>query len=180
MRIRRDDTAAIVVDIQERLFPHIHQHQELEKKTNLLIRGLRILQIPLIVTQQYTKGLGATIPSVAETLQYFEPIEKISFSCCGAPKFMDLLGKLEKTNIILMGTETHVCVLQTALDLLEDKYIPVIIEDCVGSRKPDDKRVAIERLWNEGVIVSTAESILFELCEEAGTEQFREISKLVK
>ena len=180
MRIQCNDTAAIVVDIQERLFRHIYENEKLEKNINILIRGLRIFEIPILVTQQYTKGLGPTTPSVSEALGYFEPIEKLSFSCCGSLKFLELLEKLGKSHLLLFGIETHVCVLQTALDLLEKKYTPVIIEDCVSSRKPNDKVIALERLKKEGSIISTMESILFELTEEAGTEQFKEISKLVK
>jgi nicotinamidase-related amidase len=180
MKIYREDTAAVVVDMQERLFPHISGHELLERKIISLIKGLQILKIPLIVTQQYTKGLGPTIPGVAEVLNEYQPIEKISFSCCGEPAFMELLKQLEKPFVILLGIEAHVCVLQTALDLLDDQYIPVIIEDGVSSRNMNDKKIAMNRLWNEGALISTSESILFELCGKANTDEFKAISKLIK
>ncbi len=180
MRISKHNSVAVVVDVQERLFPHIHEHQQLEKNLITLISGLKILDIPLIVTQQYTKGLGKTIPSVAKALGKYDPLEKLTFSCCADPDFMDTLSDLGKNQIILMGIETHVCVLQTAIDLLQRGYQPVIIEDCVSSRKLNDKQVAIERMRHHGMIISTYESILLELCLVAGTEQFKAISTLIK
>jgi len=180
MKIYREDTAAVVVDVQEKLFPHIAGNELLERKIITLIKGLQILKIPPIVTQQYTKGLGSAIPAVAEVLNEYQPIEKVSFSCCGEPVFMESLKMLEKPFVILMGIEAHVCVLQTALDLLDDQYIPVIIEDCVSSRNLNDKKIAMNRLWNEGALISTTESILFELCETTNTDEFKAISKLVK
>lgn len=180
MRIVKDRVAAVVVDVQERLFPHIHEHEQLEKNLVTLIKGLQILQIPTIVTQQYTKGLGPTIPSVAEALKQFEPLEKLTFSCCGDPDFLESLSGLGKSQIILMGIETHVCVLQTALDLHQNGYLPVVIEDCVSSRKFNDKQVAIERMRQTGMIISTYESVLLELCLVAGTDQFKAISRLIK
>ncbi|RMG42801.1 MAG: hydrolase [Methanobacteriota archaeon] len=180
MRIHRHNAVAVVVDVQERLFPHIHQYEQLEKNLNILIQGLRILKVPLIVTQQYTRGLGPTIPSVAESLGEFEPLEKLAFSCCGDNGFLDALRKSERNQVILMGIETHVCVLQTALDLLTDNYQPIIVEDCVSSRKLNDKQVAIERMRQAGMVITTYESLLFELCQVAGTEEFKAISRLVK
>ena len=180
MRIKIDDTAMVVVDIQERLLPHIFEYEILEKNCNTLISGMQILNIPMLVTEQYSKGIGPTIESVRNTLGDFEPIEKMNFSCCGESSFLHSLEKLSKKNVILCGIESHVCVLQTALDLYERGFQPVLIADCVSSRKLNDKTHAIERMRQTGVIISTYESILFELCQVAGTEQFKAISRLVK
>jgi nicotinamidase-related amidase len=180
LRIKRENTAAIVIDVQDRLYPLIHEHDRLTNNLVRLISGLKALDIPIIVTQQYTKGLGETITSVKEALGEFSHIEKLSFSCCGDPEFSKALNKTGKKNVILMGIESHVCVLQTALDLIEKGYQPILIEDCLGSRNPNDKKFAIKRILNGGGIVSTYESILFELTLVSGTEQFKAISKIVK
>ncbi len=181
MRIIADNTLAIIVDIQERLFPHIYDHEKLLDNCNKIILGLNILNIPMLITEQYTKGLGSTMTSIKENMGLsYLPIEKIYFSCLGSVEFFDKLKSMNKKNIILIGIEAHVCVLQTALDLLENSYQPVIIEDCVSSRFINNKNIAIERMRSEGAIISTYESILFELCKAAGTDTFKNISKLVK
>jgi nicotinamidase-related amidase len=180
MRIFRDDTAAVVVDIQERLFPHIHDGDIMLKNCLRLIEGLKILSVPVIITQQYTKGLGPTVPSVIQMFSEFRHIEKISFSCCEEPAFKKEIDLLGKTDIIICGIESHVCVLQTCLDLLANGKRPVVVEDCVSSRKPNDKQIAIERMRQEGARISTMESLLFELARVAGNETFKSISGIVK
>jgi nicotinamidase-related amidase len=180
MKIKKNDTAAVIIDVQEKLFPLIYEHGVLEKNMSILIQGLKLLNVPLLVTQQYTKGLGGTVSQVAGVIGKFNHIEKMAFSCCGDEGFMNEFKKLGKKNVILAGIEAHVCVLQTALDLLEEGYLPVVIEDCVSSRFLNNKTVAIERMRQSGAIVSTFESILFELTEESGTNLFKSIVKLVK
>jgi nicotinamidase-related amidase len=181
MKIRRDNTIAVVVDAQERLFPHIHEQQELAGNIEKFIIGMQILNLPIIVTEQYVKGLGRTLPRFQTALSdYYSPMEKISFSCCGEQEFLDSLENLGRKQILLVGIEAHICVLQTALDLRERQYRPVIIEDCISSRKPNDKRIAIERMRRAGCAITTLESVLFELCVVAGTDMFKQISQLVK
>jgi nicotinamidase-related amidase len=171
---------ALVIDIQEKLFPHIDNHDSLQTNCKILLSGLNVLGIPVVVTEQYSKGLGSTIKKLSNLITDFDPIEKLSFSCCGEKKFLEAVHEYGKRNIIICGIETHVCVLQTVIDLIERGYHPVIIEDCVSSRKPKDRETALKRMAREGVIITTYESILFELCEVAGTDQFKQISKLVK
>ncbi len=180
MRIQRGDTVAVVVDVQERLFPHIYQHGQLEHTLRMLIRGLQILDIPIVLTEQYPKGLGTTIAGVRELLPENAAIEKLTFSCCGSDDFLRTLYGLGRNNVILMGIETHVCVMQTALDLLESGYAPIVVEDCVSSRTLHNKEIAIARMRDEAAIITTCESLLFELCAIAGTDEFKQISHLVK
>jgi len=180
MRINKEQAAGLIIDIQERLFPHIHHHDLVEINTEILIRGLKLLDIPVLVTEQYRKGLGATIPSLDSVLGEYSPLEKMSFSCCDDPGFMEALAEIQKRFIIIAGIESHVCVLQTVIDLLESGFLPVVIENCVSSRKAEDKVTAIERMRQEGAIISTYESVLFELARVSGTPVFKEISKLVK
>lgn len=181
MRLLKDDTILVIVDIQEKLFPHIHENEKLINNCKKLIEGFKALNVPIIITEQYTKGLGVTLKEIQDVLEEnYKPIEKIDFSCCGSSQFLDELHNSKKKNIILIGIETHVCVLQTALDLLNEGFQPVLIEDCVSSRKLNDKNIAVQRMLHEGCIVSTLESILFELCRKAGNETFKAISKIVK
>jgi nicotinamidase-related amidase len=180
MRINRKQAAGLIIDIQERLFPHIYRYEKIAGNTRILIEGLKVLQVPILVTQQYTKGLGETVPSVAEVLPGEQRIEKIAFSCCDEPVFMKELNRVDKEFVIIAGIETHVCVLQTALDLIENGFIPVVVQDCVSSRKKSDFRVAINRMRKEGAIITTYESVLFELCRFAGSDEFKQISGLVK
>jgi nicotinamidase-related amidase len=180
MRIPRDNTTALIIDIQERLFPHIHENERLSSNTSVLIRGLKELKIPVLVTQQYSRGLGPTIPGIEELFDPFSYIEKTAFSCCDEPEVIMKLEGTAKNFILLAGIETHVCVLQTAIDLLERGYKPVVIEDCVSSRKQTDKKTAIRRMEKEGAIVTSYESVLFELCRYSGTAEFKAISALVK
>lgn len=180
MRIKRENTIAVVIDIQEKLYPYIYDNEVLTDKVSRLIKGLKVLGIEIIVTEQYSKGLGATIKPVQESLGDYKHLEKMSFSCCGLNDFDSKLSAAGKKYIIICGIESHVCVLQTVLDLLEKRFIPVLVEDCVSSRNPNDKKIAVKRMRAEGAIITTYESILFELLEVSGTEEFKAISKIVK
>ena len=180
MRIKKENTIGVVIDIQRRLYPYITDNEGLTKNCKILIKGLQILKIPIVVTQQYTKGLGETIPEVAEVLGDYKHIEKTAFSCCDEPRFNEDLALSSKMYVIVCGIEAHVCVMQTVNDLIGQGYIPVVVEDCIGSRNPNDKHMAVERMRQSGAIITTYESILFELLQYSGTEQFREVSNLVK
>lgn len=180
MIISPSHTIAFCVDMQERLFPHIHEHDELVKKCTILIRGLRIIGVPIVVTEQYVKGLGSTIESIATALGDYEPIEKSTFSCCGNDQVeANVLGTAVYT-AILFGIETHVCILQTGLDLLAQGRTVLIVEDCVSSRRLNDKTVAIQRLQQSGALITTVESLLFELLRTSQSKHFQEVLALVK
>jgi nicotinamidase-related amidase len=180
MRILRDQSAGLVIDIQERLFPFISGHENLALNSGILIKGLQALRIPILVTEQYTKGLGPTIQPLQELFDAGRPLEKLAFSCCDDPSVMDHLNALNKKFIVITGIEAHVCVLQTAIDLLERDFIPVVVEDCVSSRRLNDKHMAINRMRKMGAVITTYESVLFELLRYSGTDEFKTISKLVK
>jgi len=180
MRILKERCAALIIDVQERIFPVIHENEKLSNNIAILIQGLKILGVPIFVTEQYVKGLGPTIEPVAMHLSHQIRMEKLSFSCCDEPRLMEGLAVSGKENVIVAGIESHVCVLQTIIDLKRNGYHPVVVEDCISSRRLNDKTIAIERMRQEGAIVTTYESILFELLRYSGSEQFRAISKLVK
>jgi hypothetical protein len=180
MRILKENTVGLFIDIQERLFPHMQEKEQLEHNLIRLCAGLKILEIPLLLTEQYTKGLGKTISPLRVALGEIESTEKMTFSCMDEPLFKKALISTAKKYVIMSGIETHVCILQTAIDLIHEGFQPVIIEDCVSSRKNADKQTALKRMRQEGALISSLESVLFELLRESGTDTFKAISGLVK
>ncbi|WP_072680468.1 hydrolase [Arcobacter sp. LA11] len=180
MKIKAENCVFVQVDVQERLFPFISNKEELEKNLITLVKGLQLHEIPFIINEQYKKGIGETIPSLRELVDEYPHFEKTTFSCCGNEDGLAAIKATGKKFVILAGIETHVCVLQTALDLLEEGLQPVLVTDCVNSRKQSDKDMAIQRLIQAGVIPTTYESLLFELTVNAKHPVFKEISKLVK
>lgn len=180
MRILKENALSVVIDVQERLFPHIYEYEKLSRNLIILIKGLRLLKIPMMVVQQYTRGLGPTIQPLAETLGSYQVMEKNSFSCCDEPSFIGNISQFIKKNIIIAGIESHVCVQQTVIDLLGLGYNPIVIEDCIASRKENDKKIAVERMKMEGAMIATYESILFELCRYSNTEVFKSLSGILK
>lgn len=178
--LERGKTVLVVIDIQERLARAMPTVEEYYQKVGALIKAFRRLGAPVIVTQQYTQGLGPTVPEITEALGEFAPIEKTAFSCAGDPAYVGALKATGARQVVLCGMETHVCVQQTALDLLAAGYQVHVAADAVRSRKKQDWELSLERLRQAGVVVTTAEAIIFEVLVQSGTDEFREISKLVK
>jgi len=176
MRIKKEQCAAVVVDYQERLMPVMRNADELVRRSTILLKGLKILDVPISMTQQYTKGLGGTISAITEAIETQDFIEKIEFSACSSV-FEQIR---EKQYIIVCGVETHICVLQTVIELKENGFVPVVVADCLSSRNELDHDIAIERMKAIGAIITTSESIIFELLEKAGTKTSKKIQKLVK
>lgn len=180
MRITKENTVGLIIDMQERLFPVMWEKETLLKNCGKLVKGLNELNIPLVVTQQYTKGLGDTLPEIKAAIPNFEYIEKKDFSCYDVPEVVARLNDLQAKNVIISGIESHVCVLQTAVDLKAAGLNPVVVMDCVSSRTRENIELAKERFRNEGIMMTSYESVLFELTRSAGAPEFRAISKLVK
>jgi nicotinamidase-related amidase len=180
MRILKEKTAGLVIDIQERLFPVMNEKENLLKNCEILIAGLVELSVPTIVTQQYTKGLGETLPEIKSLIPDFNFIEKRDFSCCDELSVIEKLKETGAENVIICGIESHVCVLQTAVDLKEAGLNPIVVLDCISSRSKENIEVAKERFRFEGIMITSCESILFELTRSSAAPEFRAISKLVK
>ena len=180
MRISRENTVGLMIDIQERLFPAMHQKEILLKNCQVLIQGLSELKVPLLVTQQYSRGLGETLPEISSLIADFKYIEKTDFSCYDVAEVRDHLDQNKAQNIILFGIESHVCVLQTAVDMKAAGLNPIVVMDAVSSRTPQNIELARERYRHEEIMMTSYESLLFELTRKAGTEEFKAISKLVK
>jgi nicotinamidase-related amidase len=178
--LQKESTGLLIIDIQERINAVMKYGEIVIENAMKLIKGFKVLNLPIFITEQYPKGLGPTEAKILKELDKSEIVEKLTFSCCGSlPLMRQLLGKNIR-QVVLCGIETHVCVLQTALDLLAENFQVHLVRDAVSSRKKIDHKTAIERMWHEGVIITTAEAVLFELLVEAKTETFKEISKIVK
>ena len=180
MRIERDQAVALVVDYQEKLVPVMHEKELLIRNSEILIQGLNILEVPMYITQQYTKGLGDTVPAIKEALGEFSPMEKTSFSAMGCDEFVTWVKAQGKKTILVCGVESHICVLQSIIDLLREGYRVFIVADCVGSRMVYNKDYAIQRAAQEGAFVTTCEGALYEMVQGAGTPHFKAISKITK
>lgn len=181
-RIARENTQAMLIDVQERLAPHIYDNENIVKKIITLVKGLQALDIPIMLNEQYKKGLGDTLPEILEVLEgdNAKSFEKVTFSACDNDDSWNYLAQQNRSIVLLFGTEAHVCVMQTALDLLDNGMQPVIIADAVGSRFPYDKKQAIRRIRRAGAVITTVESILFELCRSSKDPAFKTISNLIK
>jgi nicotinamidase-related amidase len=180
MRIHADTAVAVAVDYQERLIPAMHEPAELLRSSRILLAGLKELKVPVIISRQYPKGLGDTVPEIKEVTSEALPCEKMTFSCWGSEGFRNALQSVNRKNVILCGAEAHVCVLQTATDLLAAGYGVLYAADCTGSRKPYDKKTAVKRAEREGALIVTCEQILFELLESATAPAFKRISALLR
>ncbi|MFC1716064.1 hydrolase [Candidatus Poribacteria bacterium] len=177
--IKRDETAFVLVDIQERFLPVIHNMEAVIDNANKLVSGASILKVPLIVTEQYPKGLGHTVDGI-HLDEGQEIIEKISFDCFGCDDFVKKLEEMNVKSLVIFGVEAHVCVLKTALEAVARDYETHTIADAVSSRTAKNKALALERLRQSGVFIASTEMILFQLMDCAGTDEFKAISRLVK
>jgi len=180
LRLNRSQNGLVVVDIQERLLPFIFEKEQLIQNSVRLIKGAAILGIPIFATEQYRKGLGPTAPEIAGAITGFAPLEKVTFSACGAEGFSDALKSKEVTNVILCGIEAHVCVLQTCLDLLDHSFGVFVVADAISARNPENSRLALQRMHDAGAVIASSEMVLFELLGRARTEEFKQVQALVK
>lgn len=172
-RLTTDNTALVVVDPQEKLMAAMPRRAETLAGIQKLVRTARLLHFPALVTLQYVKGLGPVCPELAEATAGLPTFEKLSFSCCGNEEFLHTIRDLRRPRIILCGVETHVCVQQTAIDLLAAGYAVYVCADAVCSRRDLDRDVALERLRDCGAIITTVEAAIFEMLKQAGTAEFK-------
>ncbi len=174
-----EDSLLMVIDVQERLIPVIHEHEVVVKNVKILMEGALALGMDTIITEQYPKGLGHTIPEL-EADAGIPVFPKNHFSCLLDSEVGQYVRPRNKKNLILCGVESHICVLKTALDAAAQGYTVHVVSDAVSSRTPENKQAALERLRQSGVYVVSTEMILFMLIDCAGTAEFKAISKLIK
>ena len=176
----RKRSVLIIIDVQEKLFPHIHEHERVLARVDLLISAAKLLNIPVVLTEQYPKGLGSTIEEIRGMLPGIQPLTKVDFSCAPAAGFREKLASLHRDQLVLAGIEAHVCVAQTALDLASQGERVVVVADATSSRRPVDAQVAWHRMEQSGLTLSTAEAVVFEWLRRAGTEEFKALQPKLK
>jgi len=189
---QNENSALLVIDIQEKLIPVIYENERVVENTVKLVKGFKVLNVPIFYTEQYSKGLGPTESRIKEVLQArdsmsqgesrqeIEPVHKMSFSCSSAGNLFDELKNKGIERIVLCGVESHVCVMQTCLDLLANGFQVQIAADAVSSRRKFDWEIALERMRSNGAEITLTESVLFEMLNVCGTDEFKAISKILK
>ncbi len=177
---QHQSAALVVIDLQERLIPHICEAEELIKKTAALIGAARILNVPIVATEQYPEGIGPTVPQLKDMLEGAPLISKRTFSCCREPRFMAALEALQRRQVLICGIEAHVCVFQTAADLLTRGYQVQVAADAVSSRTEANKTIGLARIQQAGGDISSVESAVFELLETSACPEFKQVIKLIK
>lgn len=177
-KLNEDDALLVVIDMQEKLVRAMDDEAGLTARAEKLVKGFTAIGLPVLFTQQYTKGLGGTIEEIKNA--DFSFVEKLSYSVMGAPEFSGLLASAGRKQLVVCGIEAHVCVQQSVLDFLEAGYEAFVAADATASRNPRDKRTALRRMSGAGAVITTMESVLFELLGTAEHPKFKAISNIVK
>jgi nicotinamidase-related amidase len=177
-----DRCTLVVVDIQEKLLPPIFQKEQLVRNAQLLIRAVQILKIPVLISTQYAKGLGATVPEIASLLPQVDPIDKTLFSCLGSDAFCAAVKRLpgNRNTLLLCGMESHICVTQTALAALRDGYLVHVASDAVSSRTEWNWKIGLERMRAAGAVISSTEMMIYELMQSSSSAAFKELLPYLK
>ena len=176
-----NDAVVVVVDLQEAFREPIFEFDKIVARTAVVVQAAKLLNVPVLVTEQYPQKLGATVPEIKSALpDGVAIVEKTAFSCCGANVFMEQLDRLRRKQVLLCGIETHVCMSQTAHDLLARGRQVHVLEDCTSSRTPANREIGLAKMRRSGALPSSSEMALFELMVDSKHEHFRAISKLVK
>ena len=180
--LEAEHCALVVIDIQEKLLPPIFEKERLVKNSQLLIRLAGILKIPTVMSTQYAKGLGKTVPEIASLLPETDPIDKQMFSCFGSDMFCSVLKRLpgNRNTVLLCGMESHICVTQTALGALREGYIVHVASDAVSSRTEWNWHIGLERMRAAGAIISSTEMMIYELLRSSGAPAFKELLPYLK
>ena len=178
--LKKENTTLLIIDIQGKLAHLMHGKELLFKNVQKLIKGIQVLGIPILWVEQNPSGLGPTIPEIADILSNIQPISKMSFSSCRNDDFLQTLNALNRKQVLTAGIEAHVCVYQTAADLVDIGYEVQVVTDAISSRSVENKEIGLQRMRDSGVSLTSVETALFELLKVAEGEQFKEILKIVK
>lgn len=180
--LEADQCALIVIDIQEKLLPPIFERERLVKNSQLLIRLAGILKIPTLLSTQYAKGLGETVPDIASLLPETRAIDKLMFSCFGSDVFCSSLKRLpgNRNTVLLCGMESHICVMQTALAALREGYLVHVASDAVSSRTEWNWKIGLQRMRDAGAVISSAEMMMYELLRSSGEPAFKQLLPYLK
>jgi nicotinamidase-related amidase len=174
--------ALVVVDIQEKLLPPIHEKERLLRNAQLLIRLANMLEVPVLMTTQYAKGLGGTVAPIAELAPHAPAMDKTEFSCFGSEQFCSALKALPRARntVLLCGMEAHICVMQTALAALTKGYLVHVASDAVGSRSEWNWKIGLQRMRDAGAVISSTEMMMYELLRSSGTPVFKQLLPYLK
>lgn len=178
--LEKSKAVLVIVDVQEKLAAVMKDKQKVVSNCLHLIETAKLLEVPIIVTEQYPRGLGPTVKEIKDALSSHEPVEKMAFNSCKEPAFVDKLAAIGKKKVILCGMETHICVLQTCLSLISAGYSVHLVRDAVCSRTEENWITGVELMRNAGAVVTCTETALFQLLEVAGTTEFKIISQRIK
>ncbi|MFO7871542.1 MAG: hydrolase [Kiritimatiellia bacterium] len=178
--LERKSTVLAVVDVQGKLAESMHDKESLFNNLRKLIQGIHVLGVPVLWTEQNPEGLGPTVPDIAELLADLNPIPKTSFSSWRNGQFARALGDLKRSNVLLAGIETHICIYQTAVDLLREGYTVETVADAVSSRTPRNREIGLLKIRDAGIALTSVETALFELLGTAKTSEFKDILRIVK
>jgi nicotinamidase-related amidase len=175
--LEAEQCALIVIDIQEKLLPPIFQKEQLVRNSQLLIRAAGILKVPALVSTQYAKALGGTVPEIASLLPQSDPVDKQLFSCFGSEVFCTLLKRLpgQRNTLLLCGMESHICMMQTALAALREGYLVHVASDAVSSRTEWNWKIGLDRMRAAGAVISSTETMIYELMRSSGSPAFKEL-----
>lgn len=178
-RIESNDTVLVIIDLQEKLMKAMKDREKVYKNTNLLLATAYETNMPVVVTEQYPQGLGSTVNEIKNNFRKYEYMAKTSFSAW-VDEMKDIMKKLNRKTVILTGSETHVCVFQTARDLVEDGFKVFLVKDAVCSRFDENYQNGIELIKDAGAVITNAETVIFDILQKAGTPEFKAISPLLK
>ncbi len=177
--ISREGAVLAIIDVQDKLIQRVVNKEVIIKNITKLVKFAKIIGMPIILTEQYPKGLGRTVDPIRKLIPSVRPIEKLSFNCFLSEEFRRKLEEIDTTTLILVGIEAHICVIQTALCGL-DKFKIYVISDAISSRRKEDLTTAIERMRREGVTLASTEMLIYEMLKEAGTDEFKKALEIIK
>jgi nicotinamidase-related amidase len=178
--LKLENTVLVIIDLQGKLWNVINEKETLLENSIKLIKGLRLLEVPVIMTEQNPKGLGPTLTEISSILPETRPIPKVSFNCCRNDEFMKALTELKRKQVLICGIEAHICVYQTGLELLEKGYEVQIVADAVSSRVIRNRDIALSRIQSEGAKLTVTEMAQYELLQTSENPKFKELLKVIK
>ena len=178
--LKKANTGVLIVDVQEKLMQVIGREQSIIENIKKLLLLAKLFDLPVIITEQYPKWLGPTLPEIIESLIVYEPVSKMHFNCCDEEDFNEQLNSKNLRNIVVTGVESHICIFQTCASLIEKGYNVHVPMDAVGSRTDDNWRVGLEMLNKAGALITSTESVIYQVLKKAGTKEFKQMLKVLK
>jgi nicotinamidase-related amidase len=175
-----DNSVLLVIDIQEKLYRAIYQKEQMLDNLQRLIKGIKVLEIPILVTEQYPQGLGATIPEITQLLPDVKRLPKVCFSCCADEAILREIKKLNRKQVLIAGIESHICVYQTTADLIAEGYEVFGVSDAISSRTAENRDTGLKMMTQSGAKLTNTEAALFELLKVAKGDKFKAISQIIR